>query len=58
VQRATVQAGERAREASWWTLIGVVVSMATVILGSLVGSGELLQPVPLLGVRRVPVPRY
>jgi hypothetical protein len=58
VQRATALAGERAREASWWTLIGVVVSMATVILGALVGSGELLQPVPLLGVRRVPVPRY
>ena len=58
VQRAADLAGERAREASWWTLIGVVISMATVILGSLVGSGELLQPVPLLGVRRVPVPRY
>jgi hypothetical protein len=26
--------------------------MATVIFGSLVGSGELLQPVPILGVRR------
>ncbi len=58
VQQAADLAGERAREASWWTLIGVVVSMATVIVGSLVGSGELLQPVPILGVRRVPVPRY
>ena len=34
-----------------WTL---VLSLATVILGSLVGSGELLQPVPILGVRRTP----
>jgi len=43
-----------ARQASWWALLGVLVSMATVIAGSLVGSGELLQPVPILGVRRAP----
>jgi hypothetical protein len=42
------------RQASWWTLGGILVSLATVILGSLVGSGELLQPVPILGVRRTP----
>ena len=43
-----------ARSAAWWTLAGVVVSMATVIFGSLAGSGDLPIPVPLLGVRRAP----
>jgi hypothetical protein len=43
---------EGARQATWWTLLGVITSMAAVIFGSLVGSGELLQPVPILGVRR------
>lgn len=52
VREATGRAAEGAREASWWALIGMVVSVATVITGSLVGSGELLQPVPILGVRR------
>ena len=52
VRRAASQAAQGARQATWWTLLGVVTSMATVIVGSLVGSGELLQPVPLLGVRR------
>jgi hypothetical protein len=47
-------AREAARQASWWSLAGVLISLATVIIGSLVGSGELLQPVPILGVRRVP----
>jgi len=47
-------AREAARMASWWTAGGILVSLATVILGSLVGSGELLQPVPILGVRRAP----
>ncbi len=47
-------AREAAREASWWTVGGILISLATVILGSLVGSGELLQPVPILGVRRAP----
>lgn len=51
-QLSRTQTAEMARQASWWTLLGVVVSMATVVLGSLVGSGELLQPVPILGVRR------
>jgi hypothetical protein len=47
-------AGSRqvARQASLWSLAGMLVSLATVIIGSLVGSGELLQPVPILGVRR------
>jgi hypothetical protein len=50
------EAGTRAaaRQASWWTLAGVLISLATAIVGSLIGSGELLQPVPILGVRRVP----
>jgi hypothetical protein len=52
VQQAAGQAAEGARQATWWTLLGVITSMATVIVGSLVGSGELLQPVPILGVRR------
>jgi hypothetical protein len=43
-----------ARQASWWSLAGILASLATVIIGSLIGSGELLQPVPILGVRRVP----
>jgi hypothetical protein len=47
-----------ARQASWWALAGLLVSLATVIIGSLVGSGELLQPVPILGVRRVPGDRH
>jgi len=48
---------EAARQASWWSLAGVLISLATAVIGSLVGSGELLQPVPILGVRRVPVDR-
>jgi hypothetical protein len=50
----TPGAREAARQASWWALAGVLVSLATVIIGSLMGSGELLQPVPILGVRRAP----
>jgi len=41
-----------ARTAAWYSLLGVVISMATVILGSLIGSGEVPVPVPILGVRR------
>ncbi|MHB1562304.1 MAG: hypothetical protein ACYC61_33095 [Isosphaeraceae bacterium] len=47
-------AREAVRLASWWTVGGILISLATVIFGSLVGSGELLQPVPILGVRRAP----
>ena len=42
------------RQAVWYTLIGVLVSMASVIIGSLAGSGELVVPVPLAGVRKAP----
>ena len=52
VREAAGRAAEGARQATWWTVIGMLVSMATIIFGSLVGSGELLQPVPILGVRR------
>lgn len=47
------QAAQAARQASWWSLGGVLVSLLTVIVGSLMGSGELFQPVPILGVRRL-----
>ncbi|RUL87674.1 hypothetical protein [Tautonia sociabilis] len=45
------------REAAWWSLLGVIVSLASVIFGSLVGSGELPVPVPVIGVRRTTVVR-
>lgn len=40
------------RSASWWALLGVIVSMATTIVGSLIGSGDLPVPVPILGVQK------
>jgi hypothetical protein len=40
------------RAAAWWSLLGVFVSLAAVIVGSLVGSGELPLPVPVIGVKR------
>jgi hypothetical protein len=55
VRQAGGEVAEGTRQATWWTLLGVITSMATVIVGSLVGSGELLQPVPILGVRRAVV---
>lgn len=53
VQEAGTQASEAARQAAWWSLFGVIVSLAVVIFGALVGAGELLQPVPILGVKRI-----
>jgi hypothetical protein len=58
VRRAAGQAAEGARQATWWTLAGMIISLATVTFGSLIGSGELLQPVPILGVRRLSNPRH
>jgi hypothetical protein len=58
VRQAGGEVAEGARQATWWTLLGVIASMATVIVGSLVGSGELLQPVPILGVRRPARPAH
>lgn len=52
-QQTGREAAEAARQAAWWSLVGVVVSLGTVVFGALVGSGELLQPVPILGVKRV-----
>jgi hypothetical protein len=46
------QVAQSTRSATWWSLAGVLLSMVTVIVGALTGSGELLQPVPILGVRR------
>lgn len=40
------------RKAAWWSLIGVLLSMVTVVLGAMTGSGDLPVAVPLLGVRR------
>jgi hypothetical protein len=45
------------REAAWWSLLGVVVSLTAVIVGSLVGSGELPVPIPVIGVRRTTMVR-
>lgn len=52
LRQAAARGAEGARQAAWWTLVGVLMSLASVIFGSLVGAGELLQPVPILGVRR------
>lgn len=52
VRQTAAQVAEGTRQASWYTLGGVILSMLTVIVGSLAGSGDLPMPVPLLGVRR------
>lgn len=52
VREAGSEVAQGARQATWWTLLGILTSMAAVIFGSLVGAGEVLQPVPILGVRR------
>jgi len=52
VQKAGV---EYSRKAAWYSMAGVAISLAAVIFGSLVGSGDLPVPVPVLGVRRQPV---
>jgi len=56
VQQAAVQVREVSRAAVWYSLLGILVSMATVILGSLIGSGDLPVPIAILGVRRTPTP--
>jgi hypothetical protein len=52
-QAKLAQAVDVTRQATWYSLAGVVISMAAVILGSLAGSGEVPMPVPL-GIRRAP----
>lgn len=54
-QAAMQDLASTTRQATWYTLIGVIVSMVTVVLGSLAGSGDLPIPVPVLYVRRTPV---
>lgn len=55
VREAGARVADVSRQAAWYSLAGVVLSMAAVILGSLIGSGDLPVPVPVLGVRRAPV---
>jgi len=43
---------EMSRQATRWTLTGVIVSLLLVIIGALVGSGEVPIPVPLGVMRR------
>jgi hypothetical protein len=52
-RQALGQASDYTRRASWWSLLGVALSMGAVILGSLTGSGAVLREVPILGVRRL-----
>ncbi len=54
VRQSAEQLGDATRQAVWYTLIGVLVSMAAVIVGALAGSGELVVPVALAGVRKAP----
>jgi len=55
VREAGARVADVSRQAAWYSLAGVVLSMAAVIFGSLIGSGDLPVPVPILGVRRAPV---
>ncbi len=57
VQQAGQDIKQGTRKAVWYTLLGIIVSMATVIVGSLIGSGDLPVPIAILGVRRVPTQR-
>ena len=57
VQQAGEQIRRGTKTAVWYSLLGIVVSMATVILGSLIGSGDIPVPIAILGVRRVPTQR-
>ena len=52
-RHTAAQVVDASRQAVWYTLAGVVISMAAAILGSLAGSGEVPMPVPL-GIRKAP----
>ena len=54
VRQTARRIAEGTRQATWYSLAGVLISMASVILGSLAGSGDLPMPVQLMGVRRAP----
>jgi hypothetical protein len=56
VRQTAQQLAEGTRQAVWYTLAGVVISMAAVTIGSLAGSGDLPMPVQIAGVRRAPTP--
>ena len=43
---------QTSRVAAWWALLSVVISLTSVIVGALVGSGELPVPIPIIGVRK------
>jgi hypothetical protein len=51
VLSANPDARQAARQAAWWSLAGVVISLVAMVVGALTGAGELLQPMPILGVR-------
>jgi len=57
VQQAGEQIRRGTKAAVWYSLLGIIVSMATVIIGSLIGSGDIPVPIAILGVRRVPTQR-
>lgn len=40
------------RAAAWYSLLGVAVSLFAVIFGTLVGSGDVPVPIPVIGVKR------
>ncbi|MEJ7637826.1 MAG: hypothetical protein WKF75_07555 [Singulisphaera sp.] len=57
VQQAGEDLKRGTKKAVWYSLLGIIVSMATVILGSLIGSGDIPVPIAIMGVRRVPTQR-
>jgi len=57
VQAAGQELRQGTRKAVWYSLLGIIVSMATVIIGSLIGSGDIPVPIAIMGVRRVPTQR-
>lgn len=56
VRQTAEQAVALTRQALWYTLVGVIVSMLAVVLGALSGSGATIIPVALAGVRRAGPP--
>ena len=52
VRQALTRAAAASPAVAWWSLVGVTLSMLAVVFGSLVGSGDVPVPVPILGVRK------
>lgn len=46
------EAVQLSRKAAWYATAGALASVLVVVLGSLIGSGDLPVPVPILGVKR------